>query len=298
MVNPRFSRRVNELKGLARVVAEKNMMKSSPPFYQFQLKTNVREEDRVKDMPFVVGDRVQMTKGPDKNKIGIIRALYESGNSYIVEGIGGTERLVLPRELWYEGQTKPVVNFPKPVSYKDLRLVTKMKNEDGTEEDVVIHSLELKGTFYDKHTNQIRPIRRAKHDHSIVVPYPRGEPVKPTESQLATAADVVDERTNYVTSIIDHPIPIGALNQVRNPYSKYRWLKNAPKLAESDLKWATPKSMPTTPATKELLAKLAELPPKHKTPFTKDIEKFIGEQVKQGLQNRSEKETEALKQYN
>lgn len=297
MVNPKFSKRVNDLKGLARVIAEQNMMKSSPPFYQFQLKSNVREEDRVKNMPFVVGDRVQMTRGPDKNKIGIIRALYESGNSYIVEGIGGTERLVLPRELWYEGQNKPVVNFPKPVSYKDLRLVTKVRNEDGTEEDVVIHSLELKGSSYDKHTNQMRPIRRAKHDNSIIIPYPRGEPVKATESDLATPADVVDERTNFVTSILDNPIPIGALNQIRNPYSKYRWLKNAPKLTERDMKWATPKSMPKTPATKALLEKLAQLPPKHKTPFSKDIENFIGEQIKQGLQKRAGTESKALDQY-
>ncbi|ANB11336.1 mitochondrial 54S ribosomal protein YmL40 [Sugiyamaella lignohabitans] len=299
MVNPKFSRSIKDLKGMAKVIAERNMEKASPAFFRFQSKYQVKEVARLKndELPFVVGDRVQMIRGPERNKIGIIRAIYDNGNAYMIEGLGGSEKFVLPRELWSEGHSKPVVTVPTPVHYKNLRLVTKIKEEDGTEQDVAIHSIKYEGTYFDHHTNSVRKIRRAAHDSSIVIPYPRGEPVKPSKEMLATPADVADERTHFVTSILDSPVPIGAMDQIRNPYSRFRRIKDGAKVTAQDLRKLAPKTMPHSPATKKLLESLAQLPKKHTVPFTKDIESFIGHEVEKGLQKRVAEETAALASY-
>jgi large subunit ribosomal protein L24 len=183
------------------------------------------------------------------------------------------------------------------VHYKNLRLVTKIKNEDGTEEDVAIHSIKFNGTYYDHHTNTVRPIRRSVHDESIIVPYPRGDPVKPSKSSLATNADVVDERGHFVTSILEPPIPVGALDQIRNPYSKYRRAKDGAKVTAKDLARYKAQEMPTTPATKKLLEEIAKLPKKPAVEFTKDMESFIGQEVEKGLVKRRSEETAALDAY-
>jgi large subunit ribosomal protein L24 len=112
MVNAKYSKTLNDLKGVAKVIARQNMFKGSPPFYQFQIKHDVKESERIDQLPFVVGDRVQMIRGPEKNKIGIIRSVYKNGNAYMVEGVGGTEKIVLPKELWSQGQSKAVVSLP------------------------------------------------------------------------------------------------------------------------------------------------------------------------------------------
>lgn len=298
MVNARYKRTIDKLAGKAKVAAEARILRNQPPFYQVQLKHRVKESEQIKTLPFVVGDRVQAVRGEDKGKIGIVRSVYAEGNAFLVEGLGKSEKIVLPKEVWFQGQTSPVTNFPSLIKAKDLRLVTKLRNDDGTEEDVAIHSIKFRGKIYDQDTNTFRPIRRAAHDESMIIPYPApAEPLKTSDESMATSADVVDQKTYFPHSLVESPIPMGAVDQFRNIYSRFKRDRYAPKISEEDLARFKKPEMPITPATKELLAKLADLPPKPSVEFTKETEDFISKEIEKGLEKQKQRATAALGQY-
>lgn len=284
--------------GPARKVFEDRLYKHHPPFLQLQMNYNVPEKEVIDPPPFVEGDRVQLTTGPEKGKIGTVHSVYKDGNCVFVEGLGGTTSVVIPRSMWLQGQNKPYANIPNPIKYDKLRLVSQVKNEDGTVEDVAIHSVSFSGTTYDKERNKIMPVRRAKHDPSIIIPYPLPpDPVKPSDEKYATAPDVVRERTFYPPSLAQGPIPTGALDQIRNPHSKWHKDRDARKISEREARKFNPPEMPQNPATRELLRKLAQLPKPEPTKFTKEIEDYISTEIEKGLNKRAKEEAEAIKMY-
>jgi large subunit ribosomal protein L24 len=298
MVSKRFTKRLDDLRGLSRIIAEQRIRYESPPFYKMHLDYNVLPSEKVDPVPFAAGDRVQMIRGPQKGMIGKISQVYESGNAVFVEGLGQPQRVVMPKEIWFQGQTKPVISVPKLVPYKDIRLVAKILNDEGKEEDVVIHSFELSGRYFDKELNNFRPIRRALHDKRIVIPWPI-EKVEKSNSTYSTDPSVVEERTFYPQSILESTIPYGAVAQIRNVYSRHKRERYVRPITELDMIYAEKKErkMPIPPATKKLLEDLSKLPPKKTVPFTKEVEEYISAEMKKGLQRRLHEETAALDQY-
>lgn len=298
MVNKRYRKNLDDLRGLSRIIAQQRVQQETPPFYRMHLETNVPPDEKISPAPFATGDRVQMIRGPQKGMIGKISQVYENGNSVFVDGLGLPERVVMPKQIWFQGQTKPVMAVPKLVPYKDLRLVAKTMTEDGKEEDVIIHSFELEGRYFDEDLNDYRPIRRAVHDKRIVIPWPI-EKASKSNSEYATDPTVVEERTFFPQSIIESSIPRAAVSQIRNVYSRYKRERYVRSITEQDFAQAKKREnkMPVTPATKELLEKLAKLPPKKTIPFTKEIEEYISAEMKKGLERRVKEETAALDQY-
>lgn len=298
MVSKRYVKTIQDLKGLGRIIMQQRVLRENPPFYRMYLETEVKKEEVQDPAPFAPGDRVQMVRGPQRGMIGQITMLHKEGNCAFVDGLGENQRIVMPKEVWFQGQTKPVIPVPKLIPYKDLRLVAKIQNDEGKEEDVVIHSFELKGKYFDKNINQYRPIRRAVHDSRIVIPWPI-EKAEKSNPIYATDPDVVDERTFYPQSILQSTIPQGAVTQIRNVFSKYKRERYVRPITEVDLVYAREQEpkMPVPPATKKLLEELAKLPAKKTVPFTKDIEQYIAAEIKKGLHKRVTEETAALDQY-
>ncbi|CAN6674636.1 large ribosomal subunit protein uL24m [Trichomonascus vanleenenianus] len=299
MVNKRYAKTLKDLKGIARKIAEDNQFKHIPPFMQTQYKLEVPEEKMIQDPLFVEGDRVQIIKGKDRGKVGKIHSVFKRGNAVFVEGLGGTTRVVIPKPMWLEGQTKPVVNIPNPIPYENIRLVSQIKDESGKIEDVAVHSFVLEGKYFDQDRNQMMPIRRAKHDKSIIIPYPLPpQPLEPSKPELATPADEVDRRTFFPPPILESPVAMAALDQIRNPYSKWNKHKKVRPITEIEAQLFSPPEMPKTPATKKLLEELAKMPKPKPVEFTKEMEEYIAAEIEKGLTKRAAEETDALKHYN
>lgn len=299
MVNKaRYQREMKHLKGVAKEIMRKRLERINPEFMRIQMDMTVEEDEQIKQPHFDTGDRVQITKGKDKGIIGKIVAMHKQGNSAVVDNASETMKMILPKAMWVEGQNKPLIEMPKPVPYENLRLVSQVKNSNGTVEDVAVHSMEFKGSYYDSDRNKIMPIRRSKHDHSITIPWPiPSEPLKETESSLATSKDAVEERTYFPDTIVKGPVKAAAMNQIRNPYSSWNKHKKVRGITTEEADLFTPPEMPLSPATKELFNQLQNMPQKPAVEFTEEIESFINQQVEQGLQNRLKEETEALKDY-
>lgn len=250
------------------------------------------------DLPFVVGDRVQVVSGEHKNKVGRIVQKEAIGNAYKIEGIPG-KAMVYPAELLENEEESPVIKGTTSFDYTNLRLVSKIKREDGTDEDVAVHSLSLGKEVYDKLSNTYIRERFATHDPSIVIPYPlpKAEPVDPSKSSFATAPEVVDQRTFYPSSVNDMPLPIYALTQITNIHNRYKRHRYAPRITGKVLAAHAEPVMPVPPQTKELLEKMRSLPRPEKIEFTPEIEEFLGNAVQRGLQDRRAKELENWKEY-
>lgn len=275
-----------------------NMLRKAPGFFKMQMENNVDETKRLKDneWKFMPGDRVQILSGPEKGRVGKVTSLMKESNGLTVEGLGGTTRTVIPPQAFFPGQTKPVVDVPNMTKIENVRLVATIREEDGSDKDVAVHSVSLDGEYYDADYNKFLPIRRLEHDPSVVIPWPR--PRKPlAKSVYATPADVVEERTFFPTSILEPPMPQSAVGQIRNQYSRY---KRRPKITAQDLREMTAPEMPLSSTKK---AYLAEMAAKHgksgqKSPeVAKEIEDFIGQEIEKGLQKRIIEEQIAYQQY-
>lgn len=281
-----------------RAIRRLEMTKQVPEFYKNMIEHNVDKTEMLKpnEWLFKTGDRVQIQTGADKGRVGKISQIFEESNRVVVEGLGGSTRVLLPTQAFQPGQTHPIVNMPNSIPVNDLRLVVSDVNEEGKEKDYVVHSLTLEGEKYDPDYNDFLPIRRLANDPDTIIPWPRPEePLKP--SVFATSADVVGQRTFFPNSLLEPPIPTAALSQIRNVHSKF---KRRPVVTAEDLKRMTPPVMPTPLGKKEYKAKLAAVKrtvKKAEGKEWKDIQDFVGSEIEKGLQDRLVQEEAALHQY-
>lgn len=271
------------------------VLRRAPEFFKVQLQNNVDETVQFKDREwkYMPGDRVQVLSGEDKGKVGKIASLAKDSNAVYVEGLGGTTRVVVPPHAFFPGQTRPVVDAPNMIKAENIRLVASIREENGAEKDVAVHSVSLSGEYYDADYNKYLPYRRLTHDPEVIIPWPRPEnPL--AKSEFATPADVVEERTFFPNSILEPPLPEAALSQVRNKYSRFK--RRAP-ITAKDVREMTAPEMPLT-ATKK--AYLAELKAKRSAPrpqLNTEITDFIGDEIAKGLQKRLIEEEQHYQQY-
>lgn len=246
-------------------------LKKAPKFQQVLSGYAVPEWERFtkeSEWLFMPGDKVQILAGPDKGKVSQIVARHEEGNSYLVDGVNGTEEFPIPPGMTQQGQTTHMVEFPNPLKQHELRLVAQLPEEDGSLTEVAIHSVENIGTYYDAAYKKVLPRRVMKHDHKTVVPWPA--PMEPVEHiEGSTERDLARERTHWTTSLVKPPFPIAALPDVRNVHHK-RFKTFSER--EVDLLTAPKPFIPK--GTPELFAR-----PEHKkaeNKLTAEMEAFIG----------------------
>lgn len=301
MVNPRYIKQLRNLRGKEFFKSVKLTQGSRAEGTEIPEAAILEPSKRLPDqeMPFMRGDRVQIRSGPDKGKVGYIIDRYPNlGNAFYVAGVG-TLKLINPVEnkaLGDPDQYEPVVDNYKVFDYEDLRLVSKIKNENGKDEDVVIHSLALGPEEYDPLSNTHIRRRFAKHDPHLVIPWPT-EKVKAVEGAETTNATYADLRTHFVPSALESPIPIGAVDQITNPNNRFKRGRYAPKITAAQLARSQPPTMPLPPKTRKLLADLEAMPKPAPVEFTPEMAEFIEAEVKKGLARRATKEAEALKTY-
>ncbi|VVT44354.1 uncharacterized protein SAPINGB_P000388 [Magnusiomyces paraingens] len=315
----RYTRAMQSANAQQELYMNTRFKKAYPEFIRHQMfphDTYIPEKERLQadEWPLMLGDRVQVVKpnkgfSDDRGKVGKIVHIDTRANMVFVDGLGGTKRLVVPPQSFSEGQTRPVVDVPQGMPIKNVRLVvTVPAEEDGQpDKDVAVHSLfiDKENKYYDPDYNQFLSTRVLEHDREVEIPWPRpAKLLEPTtDTELTTAAGVASERTFYAKSLVEPPVPVAALPQIRNIHSKFKRHKLI--TPQDILRFTTP-VMPTPPAKKAYLAKAEErfgsdkskVRPKHldDSEFA-EIEDFIGKEIEKGLERRLTEETQAYAQY-
>ncbi|KAK9472633.1 mitochondrial 54S ribosomal protein uL24m [Dipodascopsis tothii] len=219
---------------------------------------SVSKEDRVPllDVPFAAGDEVQVIEGSDKGRIGVIEKVQDNMNRVSVSGLGEITKLVLPQTVWVPGQTQHVVEYNTPIPYESVRLVTNIPEagEGGKMRKVAVRKLRLGEVYYDERYGRRMRRRYVHGEKGLEIPWP-----EPTEerkpSTQSTHKDIVRERTFWVTSLKQPPVPLSALDSLRNKYSRHR----RPEITEQTiLDRLTPPKMPLTATKKAAIQDRAE----------------------------------------
>lgn len=299
MVNPKYAFELAHLRGKQFQQVTNYLRKTAPEAMQIPRCVIIDPSKRLKneDLPFADGDRVRISSGKDKGKVGVVVGRYpDLGNAFYVAGVGSTKMVNPVENKIAGGEWTPIIDRYKVFDYQDLRLVSTLKNEEDRDEDVVIHSVALGPRRYNSFSNTHDRVRFAKNDPSIVIPWRREKP-KPVENSLTTPAAVADVRTHFVTSLCEQPIPQGAIDQISNLDSRYKRSRYARRLNEHDIAGAQPPNMPTPPRTRKLLEQLEKMPKPDRPQFSREVEEFLGDEIKRGLLKRRQLETEALRQY-
>ncbi|EGV64189.1 39S ribosomal protein L40, mitochondrial [Yamadazyma tenuis] len=222
------------------------------------------------------GDLVYITKGEHKGKIStLFRYTPEFDTVYLSDV---SEKKVVPPTQWFEQQESHLIDYPQQIPRDHVRLAAKDIDSAGKTYYIVADAVVYKDKYYDDRYKQWLPKRFVKHHESIEVPWP-GPPTDPKDGELSTDEQVALEKTYEVQSIAIPPVPIGALDQLRNPHSKFK----SKILTELDARRLTAPEMPLSKEQKIYLAKKAQQPPTSVKDLTEEMKQLIGEKMAQHL---------------
>lgn len=216
------------------------------------------------------GDMAYVTEGPHKGKV--LEVLAYSPQYDTVSLANVTSKKLIPKPFWPEGQTSHVFDFPDFIPRKQVRVVGKEKDDEGKISYVVAEEVEMGEKYFDERFNQWVPRRYIKH-HDYELPWP--QPQKVEDGELSTSPEVMREKTFEFNTIGKSTIPKSLVNELRNPYSKYK-RRTLDGLQVAKLNGP---EMPLTTEQKIWLAKEAEKPKKTLQPLSEEVQDFIGSKM-------------------
>lgn len=282
--------------------------------------TFITQDEQIGDdkWPIKIGDRVQvMTPNPeasdDKFKVGKVTALARETNGVYVDGLGGTVKTIIPPQGFFENQKNPVIDLPRPIPIKNVRLVVSTREENPEtgvmeEKDLAVHSLTIDANnkYYDEDYNEFLPKRTLRHDPDTEIPWPRPEkPLAASPGELTTSAELSSLRTWFPKSLLEPPVPLAAVSQIRNPYSKFKRNARVHYVVPEEEAQRVLSKMPTMPVPKEKkeytrMFKEAVEKARPKAPTQEElaeIQNFIGLAIEQGLEKRRIEEEKHYHMY-
>lgn len=271
----RFKRDINKLPSHLRQQWLKQQEATAlPTFKGFFPERVPRSQQKTRfEAGITEGDLAYVTEGKHKGKIAEVLAYSPEFDAVSLANIS-TKKL-LPKPFWPEGQTSHVYDFPDYIPRSKVRVVGKSK-EDGRIFYMVAEEVVMGKPQYDDRYKRWIPERYIKH-HDYLLPWPN--PAKLNDGELSTLEDKVTERTFEFNTIGKSSIPKELVNQLRNPYSKYK-KRQLDGLQVAKLNGP---EMPLTIEQKIWLAKQAEKPKKKLYPLSEQVKEFIGSKMAEHL---------------
>ncbi|CAI5755939.1 unnamed protein product [Candida verbasci] len=245
---------------------------SMPTFQNFFPDKLPRSKQKTQfEAGIIEGDFAYISQGKHKGKIAQVLNYSTEYDTVALSNI--TSQKLLPKTFWPEGQTSHVMEFPDFIPRKDIKVAGKEKVDEKINY-IVADEIVLKDKYYDERYKKWIPRRFIKHHENIEIPWPNPSNVL-EDNELSTPEEIVMEKTFEFQSIGKSPIPSDCLNELRNPYSKYK-IKKLDGLQVSKLNGV---EMPMTKEQKIWKLKQEEKPKKELVPLSDDIKEFIGEKM-------------------
>lgn len=167
------------------------------------------------------GDRVVVTKGRDKGKIGEVMELQEERAAVRVKGINKTD-VNVPEFVQQEDRLQPLMTMERSIPLSDVKLVHPLLDpKTGIPRDVVIDRLEPVGRKRDRKTGKLDKGERFIPGTDTIIPWP--EQVEPEELEYEedSTIDVVQAKT-FRPHLLMYPMPEQLIDELRGKYSKFR----------------------------------------------------------------------------
>ncbi|KAF2153128.1 hypothetical protein K461DRAFT_277930 [Myriangium duriaei CBS 260.36] len=235
------------------------------------------------------GDRVVITAGRDRGKIGKVDQVSEDSHSVRVEKLNEVN-YVVPEFLAQERgkEYTPTVVTSRVMSWDDVKLVHAVKDEAGYFRDVVVDEIRLIGGPKAKKPKRIIP------GLELEVPWPNEEEPEHEDTDADTLRLTVDERT-FEPTLNEMPMPPSVIDELRGKYSKFRtrhdpeWIaRKEAEQAQLRLDEKAVEHMGSTPLVKQAAEFNAR--PKPALPeLTEEQLAAIGESMMKELPERSAK---------
>jgi len=178
--------------------------------------------DGLKTWHIVRGDRVVVTKGREKGRIGVVMRVSEDRHTVEVNDINVVDFFVpkwIPRP---EGDERTIVAHSKAMPIDHVKLVYPLPNEEtGMYEDVVIEKLRPIKRHYNKATRRWDKGERVVAGTSTIIPWPElPEDTPENNADDTLISDVADQ--TFQPSLLYPPMPMSVIDELRNKYSKFR----------------------------------------------------------------------------
>lgn len=181
--------------------------------YDFQ-KPDLLPKDRIKWWPVDVGDRVVMTKGRDRGKIGVVTEIQKDKGAVVVKDMNPID-IWVPEWMRQENDNdQAIVTQPLSQPIEHVKLVYPLPDpETGMLRDVVIDEVVPHGKSRD----------RLVLGSNIIIPA-QPQPLKEEDEEtypVDTPTMSVDEET-FNPPLLFPPMPTSVIDELRNKYSMHR----------------------------------------------------------------------------
>lgn len=224
-VNAMKARQEDWLKGpLAprRDVGEKAKTYGAMSIYDVQL-PEVDKKQQTKWCHLHIGDRVVVTTGRERGKIGEIQDIDRNSNGVRVKNMNVAD-VNLPKWLVQEdGGENTLQAVPRNFPMDHLRLVYPLPDpETGVPRDVVIERLESIGSQWDKLKKEWTDGNRVITGTNTIIPWPTEVEEEPETQDADTRAVEVVENPTFRPYLLAAPMPLSVIDELRGKYSKFR----------------------------------------------------------------------------
>lgn len=278
-VRRRFQKDINKLPKHFRVRETKNTNRFVLPTFEQKIDLIPEKERKTQlhQVGITEGDLVYVTKGEHKGQISTVFQYTPEYDSVFLSDI--SEKKIIPKFQWFEQQESHLIDYPKQIPKDHVRLAAKDRDAQGNTYYLVAEDVVYKEKYYDDKHKKWLPKRFVKHHDNIEVPWP-SPPREFNEGELSTKEEDALEKTYELQSLVIPPFPSQVMNQLRNPYSKYK----ARYLTEAQARRMNAPQMPLTKEQQIFLAKKEAKEAEQRTDqlqkdLTPEMKDFIGEKI-------------------
>lgn len=183
--------------------------------YNIQM-TDLDPKLRPKWLPYKTGDRVVITEGRDKGKIGVVADIDFDKGGVQVKDLNMID-VHIPNWMKQQNQdSRDVFSVAQMMPHDHVKLVYPLPDpETGIHRDVIIERVKR---IKDPNSGKIK---RAIPGTNTIIPWPLSTRPEWTDNDGDTLRISVEEQT-FRPTLIRAPMPMSVIDELRGKYSKYR----------------------------------------------------------------------------
>lgn len=168
------------------------------------------------------GDRVVITRGRDKGKIGVVGEVSLDKAAVQVRDLNMLD-IHLP--AWLKQQNsddRDIFSHAQLMSIEDVKLVYPLPDPDtGIPRDVIVDRLQCVNRRFDKNKREWDEGDRVIPGTNTIIPWPEKADPQYEDNEVDTLRISVEEQT-FRPFLIRPPMPLSVVDELRNKYSRFR----------------------------------------------------------------------------